>query len=229
MLELIAAMTLMEKVFLTCALSGTVIFFIRMGLMFIGLTGAGSDADGVHQVDGDVADDVADVAVDTDGVDVAGYAEAGHDGGDSDVSFQYISVQGLTAFFMMFGWVGLAMIRDSKMPEWSALLVGALAGIITVWIVARLFAFAASLQSDGTARLKTAMGSGGCVYLRIPAEGTGQVQVEVDGRLRIYDAVSSKKEEIKTGEQITVVWIQDNGVLVVDKDTREEGGRLCGQ
>jgi membrane-bound ClpP family serine protease len=73
------------------------------------------------------------------------------------------------------------------------------------------------------------LGSGGSVYLRIPADGSGQVQVEVDGRLQIFDAVSAKKEEIKTGDQITVVWVQDNGVLVVEKDERDQGGKLCGQ
>lgn len=242
MVELILSMTILEKVFLTCALSGSVIFFIRMLLMFIGFAGGGSDVDGSHDIDGghdvphEITDDIHDdVTLDAhaDGTDhdmslQTTDTDQHHLVSDSDISFHFISVQGLTAFFMMFGWVGLAMMRDSMLPGWIAVLAGFAAGCFTVWVLAQIFRFIASLQSDGTVRVQRAMGAGGTVYLRIPADGSGQVQVEVDGRLRMYDAVSSKKEEIKTGEQITVVWVQDNGVLVVDKDTREVGGRLCG-
>ena len=237
MLDLILAMTVLEKFFLACALSGTVVFFIRMLLMFSGMIGGDGELDaGGHdacELTDDVHDDIShgidtDAGADTDLVADDASGEH-HNLNNSDVSFHFVSVQGLTAFFMMFGWVGLAIIRDSGLPGWVATIGGALGGFVTVMILAQMFKFAGSLKSDGTVRVRRALGSGGSVYLRIPAEGTGQVQVEVDGRLRMYDAISSKKEEIKTGEQITVVWVQDNGVLVVDKDTREEGGKLCGQ
>jgi membrane protein implicated in regulation of membrane protease activity len=238
--ETILAMSLIEKVFLTFALCGTVVFTIRMILMFSGLLSADTDGEIGHDAPdaaGEIADDVHDdishdIAVDSDADHSGDMTDSSdHDGhtSSSDVSFHFISVQGLTAFFMMFGWVGLALIRDSMMPGWIATIGGVAAGCVMVWVLAQMFKFVGRLQSDGTARLGTAMGTGGTVYLRIPAEGSGQVQVEVDGRLRVCDAVSSKKEEIKTGEQITVVWIQDNGILVVEKDTREEGGKLCGR
>lgn len=240
LLELIISMTVLEKVFLTCALSGSVVFFIRMVLMFSGMVGADdvdahnldSGGDMIDDISGDVADDISDDIGDVSDVDGATgddlVAHSDSPVSSSDISFHFISIQGLTAFFMMFGWVGLAMMRDSMMPGWIAVLAGTAAGFFTVWVLAQIFRFVGSLQSDGTVRIRRALGSGGSVYLRIPAEGTGQVQVEVDGRLRVCDAVSAKKEEIKTGEQITVVWVQDNGVLVVEKDTRDEGGRLCG-
>lgn len=240
MLELIISMTLLEKVFLTCALSGSVVFFIRMLLLFSGMVGA-EDADGhdidssSHEMIDDVSDDVphdmSDDLGDVSDSDAPANELMVHDDApisSSDVSFHFVSVQGLTAFLMMFGWVGLAMMRESMMPGWLAVLSGTAAGFFTVWVLAQIFRFVGKLQSDGTVRIKRALGSGGTVYLRIPAEGSGQVQVEIDGRLRICDAVSAKKEEIKTGEQITVVWVQDNDVLVVEKDKRDEGGRLCG-
>lgn len=235
MLELILGMTLLEKVFLTCALSGTVVFAIRMILMFTGIVGgAHGDVDGgghdvPHEIAHDVHDDIShdvshDLAVDHDG------DTSGHDGHDnSDVSFHFVSIQGLTAFFMMFGWVGLAIMRDSGLPGWLAVVGGSVAGCVTVWILAMMFRFVGSMQCDGTMRVKRALGAGGSVYVRVPANGSGQVQVEVDGRLTVFDAISSDKEEIKTGEQITVVWVQDNGVLIVEKDKRDAGGKLCGQ
>ena len=239
MFEFIMGLGLLEKFFLTCALSGTVVFMIRMALMFTGMLGSsegeldagGDDAPG--EIGHDVSDvsDVSDVHDDV-STDIGGdHADgSGHEGLDnSDLCFHYISIQGLTAFFMMFGWVGLALVYESGFPAWIATAGGMAAGVLTVWILAQMFRFASGLQCDGTMRVRRALGSGGTVYLRIPAEGTGQVQVEIDGRLHVRDAISSKKEEIKTGEQITVVWVQDNGVLIVEKDNREAGGKLCGQ
>lgn len=238
MLEIITAMTFLEKVFLTSALCGSVVFGIRMVMMFIGLTGDDSDAD-IDTDSGDGGQDLLDDAPgDFDGdTDLDGSHELAETASDTDLheshdctdaSFKFLSLQGLTAFFMMFGWVGLAIIRDSGLPGWAAIIGGSAAGIFTVYILSFLFRFMLSMQSDGTMKVRHAIGSGGRVYLRIPVEGTGQVEVEVDGRLRIFDAVSSDKEELKTGDQVTVVWVQDNGVLVVEKDERERGGKLCG-
>ncbi len=257
MTEFLQSLTFLEQFFLTCALSGSVIFTIRTVMMFIGLAGDHGDGDlhdasGHHdQIDfhgghdasaidhhgdlsldhsGDFHDGHGDIADTHSGEIVAGSADQHHDMQDSDVSFKFVSLQGLTAFFMMFGWVGLALTRDSGLPGFVAIFGGLVAGFFTVYILGMMFKFAMKLQSDGTMRIRTALGSGGSVYLRIPAQnGTGQVQVEVDGRLKVFDAVSATKEEIKTGEQITVVWVQDNGVLVVEKDERGEGGKLCGQ
>lgn len=236
---------LLEKFFLTCALSGTVVFVIRMALMFTGMVGS-SDGEidaGGHDAPAEIGHDVSDIhdvsdvhdvhdvhdSVSTDftGDHADGSAHEGLD--NSDLCFQYISIQGLTAFFMMFGWVGLALTYESGFPAWIATVGGIAAGVLTVWILAQMFRFASSLQCDGTMRVRRALGSGGTVYLRIPAEGSGQVQVEIDGRLHVRDAISANKEEIKTGEQITVVWVQDNGVLIVEKDNREAGGKLCGR
>lgn len=242
MIELILGLSVLEKVFLTCALSGTVVFAIRMLLMFSGMVGgAHGDLDGGghdappelgHDFHDDISHDIShDVSHDVSHdltADHSGDSADHHDLDNSDVSFQFVSIQGLTAFFMMFGWVGLAVMHDSGLPGWLAIGGGVAAGCVTVWILAQMFRFVGSLQCDGTMRVKRALGAGGSVYLRIPAEGSGQVEVEVDGRLKIFDAISSNKEEIKTGEQITVVWVQDNGVLIVEKDKREAGGKLCG-
>lgn len=239
MLEFMLGLGLLEKFFLTCALSGTVVFAIRMLLMFTGMIGSedGELGDGghdaPHEIGHDVSDvhDVAEIHDDVGHDMTVDHADSAdhHDLNNSDISFQFVSIQGLTAFFMMFGWVGLALTYDSGFPGWIATAGGVAAGILTVWILAQMFRFASSMQCDGTMRVKRALGAGGTVYLRIPAEGSGQVQVEIDGRLDVRDAISASKEEIKTGEQVTVVWVQDNGVLIVEKDNREAGGKLCGR
>ena len=220
MLEIINNMTALQQFFLTCALGGTLIFAFRTVLMFMGMSGSEGDADisGFEDADLDLDLDAADTDLDS-----------GADGdmdSDSDASFSYLSIQSLTAFLMMFGWVGLAMSYESNLPGVIAVSGGIFAGFVTIWMLKYIFGLFLGLRSDGTMRIKTAMGAAGRVYLRIPSEGSGQIEVEVDGRLKIFDAVSAKKEEIQTGEPVTVVWIQDNNTLVVEKDNRDEGGKL---
>jgi membrane-bound ClpP family serine protease len=141
--------------------------------------------------------------------------DAGHP--DADASFKLLSFQGLTAFFMMFGLVGLALLNQSKVGEGLAILGALIAGMITVWVVSKIFSVARRFQSSGTIDNTKAIGEEGTVYLNIPAEGTGKVQVVVQNHLRIFDAVSDLKEEIKTGERVMVTRVVSGNVMVVQK------------
>jgi membrane protein implicated in regulation of membrane protease activity len=179
-----------QKVFLFCALVGGIIFVLRMILMVIGLGDHDVHDGGLDHVDGH---------------------------GDSDVSFKLFSLHGLTCFFMMFGLVGLGLSRQFWVPDVIAAAIGTIAGLFTFWVIAKLFSSMTKLQSDGTLKLSNAIGQQGKVYLTIPADGTGQVQVAFQGRLMIYDAISANKEEIKTGDQIVVIDIAGGNIFVVER------------
>ncbi len=56
----------------------------------------------------------------------------------------------------------------------------------------------------------------GTVYLTIRAQGTGKVQITLQGRPREFEAVAKDGAEIKTGERIKVLEV-NNSVLVVEK------------
>jgi membrane protein implicated in regulation of membrane protease activity len=134
---------------------------------------------------------------------------------DSDFSFRLLSMQGLTAFFMMFGLVGLALVK-ANLATPLTILGGGAAGLFAVWLISLLFAQMKRLQSSGTIDIHNAVGQSGSVYLPIPAKGTGQVQVTVQGALKIMDAVSQNGQTIKTGEAIQVTGVLDSKTLIVE-------------
>jgi hypothetical protein len=138
------------------------------------------------------------------------------DHSSADISFKFLSLQGLTAFFMMFGLVGLALLRANLWPLIS-ISGGMLAGLFTVWVIGMIFTLMRQLQSEGTLQIKNAIGQQGSVYLTIPATGSGQVRVAVQGSLKIFDAVSADKKKIPTGENVKVINVIDNKTLVVTK------------
>ncbi|MHC4881830.1 MAG: hypothetical protein ACYTEN_03320 [Planctomycetota bacterium] len=199
----------LELVFVMCAAFGGALFIVRLVLMFMGA--ADSEAPDGMDVDG----------MDVDGLDVDGAdgfdADAG-DVSDTDISFKLLSLQGITAFFMMFGLVGWAVIRQGDYPPLVPIASGTAAGLLTVWIMKKVFQYATSLQSSGTMDLNNAIGQEGTVYLTIRPGDIGKVQVNVQNRLSVLNAITEGTEEIKTGADIRVVKIKADK-LVVEKLT----------
>lgn len=189
----------LEKVFFFSAAVGGGLFILRMILLLVG---------GHH--DGDTG---MDMHGDMDG-DMDGHGDDHH---DSDASFKVLSLQGLTAFFMMFGLVGLALSKTSGFAAIWATLGALVGGGLALWIIGKVFGLMIRLQSDGTLNMKNAMFKEGVVYLTIPAEGEGKVQITVQDALREFTAVSATKEEIKTDTAVRVVDIKNGSILVVKK------------
>ena len=189
----------LERLYLIVAVVGGLLFVIRTLMMFIG-----GDSDADFDVD-------ADADVDSAG----GMA-------DSDISFHYLSLQGLTAFFMMFGLVGLALSRNTGLSGVVSISGGVVAGLLAEWVIAKIFKMMSRLQSDGTVHVKNAIGQEGTVYLRIQPGGTGKVRVVVQDQLKIYNAVSESDEEFKTDDRVKVVRITNGNVLVVEKVIKGE-------
>ena len=154
---------------------------------------------------------------------ILGFAGGELDGGDADAGevshhtgdgFKIISIHGLAAFFLMFGLVGFAAHRENNAPIPVALIVGAAAGMVSVWIISKLFMMARKLQSVGNLDISKAVGCMGTVYLKIPKGGSGRVVVNVRGRQREMDAVQLNGDEIDSDTSIVVVKIEGANAVV---------------
>jgi len=135
--------------------------------------------------------------------------------GDIDPGARLLSIHGVSAFLMMFGLVGLALLRESGVPGVGALTIALLAGGAAMWGIAQAFRLMDRLQSSGTLDLRRAIGEEGVVYLTLRPGHGGQVQVAVQGRLGVYEALSEDDREIATGASIRVVDVR-SGLLVVE-------------
>jgi hypothetical protein len=211
----------LEWVFIGSAVIGGTLFLFRMVMMIMGGLDFG-DADVPHDFDTGFDGMHGLEGVDGMDADFAGdfHGDTGHvgdiDHASSALSFKFLSLQGLTAFFMMFGLIGLAILRANVWPI-AAIGGGTGAGLFTVWVMGVLFTALGKLQSEGNINIKNAVGQQGTVYLTIPSQGSGQVSVTVQGSLKIFDAVSEGKQKIATGEKVKVLNIIDNKTLLVTK------------
>ena len=190
-----AGLTWIEIIYWASTIIGGTLFILRVIMMFMG---------------GSVGDDGIDSALDSGGDLPTG------DHVEAVVSFKLMSVQGLTSFFMMFGLVGLALLK-AGLPVIVTVLGAMLAGLGTVAITGLIFTQMKRLQSEGTINIQNTVGTEGSVYLTIPKNGTGQVQIIAQGSLKIFDAVSKNKTVIPTGETIQVVGVTGGNTLIVEK------------
>jgi hypothetical protein len=205
MMDYLAGLNFLEKIYLMCAVFGGAFFVLRTILMLsgIGHEDAGMDMD----ADADAGD------FDHDSHHLEDVDHGDH--GDHDAGLRLLTLQGLTAFIMMFGATGFAFSRGSFLGNVMTFIVGAAAGLFAMWLVAKGFALMRSMQSIGTMRFSDAIGEEGSVYLTIPAEGIGKIQVMISGRLMVVDAVSQDNVELKTGARVCVSEITSGGILAV--------------
>lgn len=185
----------LDTVFVICAAVGGALFVVQLLLQLLGFAGNSID------LDTDAA--IGDVHPST------------------DWSFKVLSTQGLTAFFLMFGLVGLAALRSQNEPTFVhgaiATLAGLVSGSATMFVVAKLFRLASRMQSSGTINLKHAVDATGTVYLTIRSDKPGKVTISVGGRLLTLDArlAPGGEHELSTGTPITVTRVfEDESVEV---------------
>ena len=118
-----------------------------------------------------------------------------------------ISLRGLTAFFFVFGWVGVLM-ADANVPLAASVGGAAVAGTLAMVGVGILWRRFSSLESDGSLDYSTAVGSVGRVYLTVPDDRSpaGKIEVMVQGRLRQVAAVAERGSgAVPPGERVEVV------------------------
>ena len=181
-----------EIIYWGAAVIGGTLFVLRSILMFVG-----------------IGDDIDHVDLHADGV-----GDFDMDGDSGGTSFSLLSLQGLTAFFTMFGLIGLTLLK-AGVHVLLTILGGTVAGLLTMLVISLIFAQVGRFQSEGNLDIRNAIGQTGTVYLRIPEGGSGQIQISVQGSLRVLDAVTEDGGSLLSGSTVQVTGLRDSTTLVV--------------
>ncbi|HEX5655801.1 MAG TPA: hypothetical protein VFX59_01345 [Polyangiales bacterium] len=182
---------MLHDVFLYAAILGGSLFLVQLALSVLGAGDADIDFSGNH--DG---------------------ASTGHS--SADTAFKLLSLQGLTAFFGMFGLTGLALSMQSGASPAVSVAGALIAGSATTWVIARIFRGAAKLQSSGNLDMRNALGVQGTVYLGIAPDKPGKVTLTIQNRLVQADAIS-ELDTLATGSPVRVLRVLPDGTVVVGK------------
>ena len=187
----------LQRIFAFIGVPATLVLIVQTVLLFFGI------GDGDVDVDADI---------DVDGIDPGDIGEAG-DGG-----LALFSVRGIVAMLCIAGWTGI-VFADFGLPDALCVVLAAVCGIAALFGMAYLLKGVSKLQSSGNIQLGSAIGKVGEVYIPIPAagEGKGKISITVQDRLIEIDAISSDDSQIKTGDSVRVVSVNEAGLAVVER------------
>lgn len=137
----------------------------------------------------------------------------------SDAAFHVLSINGITAFVMMFGWAGLTAHLQFQLSANWAVVIAFVAGVFSMLITAWLFRQTAKLVSHGAVvNAHDLVGQNASVYQQIPAQGSGKITVSAGSKgTREWNAVSADKTEIASFTSVKIVEVVDAQTVAVRK------------
>ena len=143
------------------------------------------------------------------------YEDVGSSETDSG-NFKWLSKQAIIGFLMMFGWTGLACIKEFELSRALCITIALSAGIITIFITGALFSGAKKLVSSGNVfKIENIIGKEATVYQRIPKNGIGKISISYQNLSYEIDAISLSNEELSSFVKVQVIKQSDNETAVV--------------
>ncbi len=139
------------------------------------------------------------------------------DGGDHGSGLGIFSIRGITAFFLGFGWTGVIALK-ADLGIGLAITLGLLVGgalMVSIFLMMRAML---RLQSSGTLDYNNAVGEVATVYVTVPAfqKAGGQIEVLIQGRLTVAEALHKGGSPLAPGTKVRVVETLGRSTFVVE-------------
>lgn len=93
-----------------------------------------------------------------------------------------LSLPAIAGFVSMLGFGGVIVLGTTELGVVGATVIGALAGLVTGWVVLKLSRALMREQTDATPRSADLVGTAGSVVTAIPVGGYGEVLVYLGGQ-----------------------------------------------
>lgn len=135
---------------------------------------------------------------------------------DTDPSFGFLSFQSLTAFFMGFGWMGYGALKQLTFGQGMAFALAFAVGFMFMFASAYLMFLARKLENKVSNSKASALNKVGRAYSGFSAGGNGQVEIEINGKLQVVNAINTTNSSINSFDLIRVNKVQ-NDTLYIEK------------
>lgn len=143
------------------------------------------------------------------------------DGGSADIDTDASGLgvlKGVLTFVSVSAWVIKVLLATNSHPA-LAIVIGVLIGLLSFALLSYLIRVLMKNNENVNWSMDDAMFQTGRVYLKIPAgKGEGIVHIGIKGANRELKARSNDDKEIKTGENVRVVDIENEYVIVTKEN-----------
>ena len=135
---------------------------------------------------------------------------------ESVESFKFLSLQGILAFLMGCGWMGLALRYEYELPFLPSVIGATVLGLILMLVSSFALLQVSKLNYKPNTDSQVTIGSKGKAYISIPQKGSGngKIQVTIGERLKVIDAFS-EDGFIPSGANIFVSKVSNDGLVWV--------------
>ncbi len=185
-------LTLIEQIYWTAAIAGTLLLGILLVMTLLG---------------GDIAD-----PGDTDATIAA----------DTGIDFQFLSLKNLVGFFTLFGWSGLACLDSGLSTALTVLIsvvCGALMMLIMAslfYYLSRMQSSGTLKYRNALGQIGEVY-----LTIGEKRSSIGKISIVVQGRLWELDAITDEQSPLVRGNIIKVREVTDNGIFIVEKLKQE--------
>lgn len=153
------------------------------------------------------------------GLDSADGIDADFDGNldHADAPFQLFSFRNLINFLLGLSWTGISFYQIINNKPFLILLSISM-GICFVLLFFVIIKQIQKLAENNTFKIENALNKSGSVYLRIPAQrtGNGKIQVSINGSIKELDAITNQ-DTIESGASIRIIKIENQNLVLVEK------------
>ncbi len=134
---------------------------------------------------------------------------------ETDVSFDFLSIQSILAFMMGFGWVGLAAVSQFKLSIPISIISAVVFGLIFMFLSAYLMFLIKKLDKREKIDLQDFVGTVGRAYTAFKPQGQGQIEITINDQLSVVDAINMTDEEIHAFMSVKIEKVEDNKIYIV--------------
>lgn len=133
---------------------------------------------------------------------------------DTDSSFDFLSIQSILAFLMGFGWIGLAALTQWNFQVVYAVILSAVVGFLFMFMSAYLMLRVRALNQVVKPDYEKCLNTTGKAYTTIQPNSDGQIQIEINNKLSIINAVNTSDVKIEAFEQVKVVKVENDKLFI---------------
>ena len=122
-------------------------------------------------------------------------------------------LKSILTFVSVSSWVMRIMLIYEQSSTVS-ITVGVVVGVVIVYLLSKLLVFLMSQTEFNSYDIEDSIERTGKVYLKLPVDGHGIVQVVINDGVKDFKGKSYNNKEIPTGTEVIIVDVLDNYVIV---------------
>ena len=134
---------------------------------------------------------------------------------ETETSFGFLSVQSILAFLMAFGWCGLAALNHLNVGIKLSIVIAVLTGLFFMWLSAYIMFNIKKLNKKIVVDINELAGKTGKAYSAFEPNAEGKIEIILNNKLSILDAINLSEEKIDAFSEIKVEKIEDKKIYIV--------------